>query len=68
MLAAGGISLTDAGYLTLASAELYDTSTGKWTAAEAMTDARDFFQMLLLPNGKGGHGISPFRTYKCVNA
>lgn len=38
----------------LASAELYDTTTGIWTQTSPMSAARAFFQTVLLPDGTGG--------------
>lgn len=56
VLAAGGYSDSVEG--ALASAELYNPSTGKWSATGAMTAARSHFQMTLLPNGKGGEPLN----------
>lgn len=48
-LAAGG----QGNSASLASAELYDPSTGQWTPTGAMTSSRTSFQMVVLPGGKG---------------
>src|SRR5258708_6000779 len=57
-LAAGG---TD-GVSVLASAELYNASSGKWNATSSMTQARENFPAVVLSNGKvlvsGGLGTS----------
>ena len=49
VLTVGGYG--SAGYL--ASAELYNPSTGTWTAPGNMTEPREYFQAVLLPNSKG---------------
>ena len=54
VLAAGGTSATNSPTSSggpLASAELYSTSAGIWNATGSLKQGRDFFQMLLLPNG-----------------
>jgi hypothetical protein len=54
VLAVGGTKLVSGSYddVDLASAELYDPSTGSWTATARMTAARDGQTGTLLPNGK----------------
>ena len=47
VLVAGGIN--DFSYLN--SAEIYNSTTGSWTATGSLATARDRFQMVLLPNG-----------------
>ncbi|PYI87721.1 MAG: hypothetical protein DMF03_12785 [Verrucomicrobia bacterium] len=49
VLVAGGSNRTS-GYL--ASAELYNPATGKWTLTGSMTIARDGHEAVLLPNGQ----------------
>jgi N-acetylneuraminic acid mutarotase len=57
-LAAGGSDGTN----VLASAELYNAASGKWTATGSMTQARESFPAVVLSNGKvlvsGGLGAS----------
>lgn len=50
VLAAGGIGVNG----IMASAELYKPSTGVWTSTSSLSDPREYFQMVLLPNGEGG--------------
>lgn len=57
VLAAGGDDFSKA--TNLASAELYDPSTGKWAATGAMADAHSDLQMVFVAGVKGG---SPART------
>lgn len=52
VLAAGG---SDFGTGAQASAELYDTSTGAWTATGSLITGRFGLQMVLLADGKGKH-------------
>ena len=49
VLVAGGVN--SAG-LSLASAELYDASTGQWVTTGAMTTPRDSHRAMLLPDGR----------------
>ena len=49
VLVAGGLSFSSG---TLASAELYNPATGKWTATGSMNNSRMYHTMTLLPNGK----------------
>lgn len=58
VLAAGGNGGTGD---VLASAELYDPSTGTWAPAGNMSDIRYGFQMVQLASGKGKPlPLSPF--------
>lgn len=61
VLAAGGITLdaTEEDTEALASAELYDPSTGVWTATGNMTEVHQAFQMVVLNDGRGGARITP---------
>jgi len=52
VLVAGGINATLGQCGTLASAELYNPSTGTWTATGSMTTGRYSFTLTLLPNGE----------------
>src|SRR5215469_6914197 len=52
LVAGGGNDNTCCGNPNLASAELYNPSTGKWTATGSMTTGRNGFIMILLPNGQ----------------
>jgi hypothetical protein len=49
MLVAGG---GGSGSPALASAELYDTTTGTWTLTDSLANARGSHTATLLPNGK----------------
>src|SRR5436189_484309 len=49
VLVAGGV---DGAGLSLASAELYDPSTGQWVTTGAMTTPRDSHRAMLLPDGR----------------
>lgn len=37
----------------LASAEFYNPAIGTWTSAAGLSEARAYFQMVLMPDGKG---------------
>lgn len=72
VLVAGGINATTNGCNTLASAELYNPSTGTWTATGNMTTGRYSFVLTALPNGKvlaaggtncGGGGLTSAELY-----
>ncbi len=52
VLAAGGYDPNISGAPALASAELYNPSTGTWTATGSMTTARSGFSFVLLQNGE----------------
>ena len=53
VLIAGGVNFNEKGEQTfLSSAELYDPSTGRFTATGSMTAARSFFTATLLASGK----------------
>lgn len=52
VLVAGGINATLSTCGTLAGAELYNPSTGTWTATGSMTTGRYSFSLTLLANGK----------------
>ena len=59
-LAAGGSS-TASTSTALASAEVYNPTTGNWTASGSLANARYYFQMVLLPDGSvlaaGGYDL-----------
>lgn len=52
VLVAGGNNMSATGAPALASAELYNPSTGTWTATGSMTTARTGFALVLLQNGE----------------
>lgn len=52
VLVAGGINATTNGCTTLATAELYNPSTGKWTATGSMSTGRYSFVLVALPDGQ----------------
>ncbi len=52
VLVAGGNDMNATGAPALASAELYNPSTGTWTATGSMTRARTGFALVLLQNGE----------------
>ncbi len=64
VLLAGGIDESTSGGSTLATAELYNPSTGTWTVTGSMTTARYAFALIVLPNGEalaaGGENASGF--------
>ena len=72
VLVAGGINATTNGCSTLASAELYNPSTGTWTATGSMTIGRYSFVLVALTNGQvlaaggtncGGGGLTSAELY-----
>jgi hypothetical protein len=52
VLVAGGIDASTNGCTTLATAELYNPSTGTWTGTGSMNVGRYSFTLTLLPNGE----------------
>jgi uncharacterized repeat protein (TIGR01451 family) len=52
VLVAGGSATANWSFMSLASAELYDPSTGIWSPTGAMTTARSFHTATMLLNGK----------------
>ena len=52
VLVAGGINFNNNLTTALASAELYNPTTGKWTLTGSMSDARTAFTATLLANGE----------------
>jgi len=72
VLVAGGINASLGSCGTLASAELYNPSTGTWTATGSMTTGRYSFVLTALPNGEvlaaggtncGGGGLTSAELY-----
>lgn len=72
VLVAGGINATTNGCTTLASAELYNPSTGTWAATGSMSTGRYSFVLVALPNGHvlaaggtncGGGGLTSAELY-----
>ena len=72
VLVAGGINASLGQCGTLSSAELFDPSTGTWTATGSMTTGRYSFTLTLLPNGEvlaaggtncGGGGLTSAELY-----
>jgi len=60
VLVAGGVDVTNGISTAIASAELYNPTTAKWTVTGSMSDAREAFTATLLQNGEvlvaGGFG------------
>lgn len=52
VLVAGGQSMTGTSFVALSSAELFDPSTGTWTATGSLVTGRYNHTATLLPNGK----------------
>jgi len=72
VLVAGGINASTVGCATLVSAELYNPSTGTWTATGSMSTGRYDFSLTLLANGEvlaaggtncGGGGLTSAELY-----
>ncbi len=72
VLVAGGINASTSNCANLASAELYNPSTGIWTATGSMSAGRYDFALTLLPNGEvlaaggtncGGGGLTSAELY-----
>ena len=72
VLVAGGINASTIGCATVASAELYNPSTGTWTATGSMSTGRYDFSLTLLANGEvlaaggtncGGGGLTSAELY-----
>src|SRR5439155_24169902 len=52
VLVAGGAMYDGVNWVKIASAELYDPATGRWTATGAMRSRRSVHTATLLPNGR----------------
>ena len=72
VLVAGGINATTSGCSTLATAELYNPSTGTWRATGSMNAGRYSFILVALPNAQvlaaggtncGGGGLTSAELY-----
>jgi DNA-binding CsgD family transcriptional regulator len=67
VLVAGGEGGIESSYAQFASAELYDPSSGTWTATGNMTGVRVGHTATLLPDGRvlvaGGSGSAPAEVY-----
>ena len=70
VLVAGGINASTSNCTTLASAELYNPSTGTWTATGSMTTGRYDFTITLLSNGEvlaAGGACGPLSSAELYN-
>ncbi len=71
VLVAGGLNASTSSGPALASAELYNPSTGAWTATGSMTTGREDFALTLLSNGEvlaaGGFSDGPLSSAELYN-